>query len=92
VVKAKLRLECPCCHWIFEFAPPDKIHFTYIFEKPLRRNYYAEVVEQFFCRNPECRKHLRFSCMHRLAVLAEFKQLRFRFLILTCAVGSTVFL
>ena len=55
--KAKLTLECPYCNWIFEAAPPDKIHSAYSFEKPLRSSFHGDVVEQdLVCRNPKCKK------------------------------------
>jgi len=57
VAKAKLALECPNCHWIFEAAPPDNIHSAYSFEKPLKGSFYGEVLEQnLVCRNPKCKK------------------------------------
>ena len=59
VGKPKLNLECPYCYWIFEALPPDKIHFAYSYEKPLRHSFYGKVIEQnLVCRNPKCRKSI----------------------------------
>ena len=53
---SKLALECPYCQWIFEAAPPDKVHSAYSFEKPLRSSFYGEVIEQkLVCRNRQFR-------------------------------------
>ena len=59
VEKSKLTLECPYCYWVFETAPPDKFHFAYSFEKPLRSSFYDEIIEQHsICKNPNCGKRI----------------------------------
>lgn len=57
MVASKLLLRCPYCDWPFEVNPPDRVHFAYSFEKPLRGSFYGEVIEQkIVCRNPKCEK------------------------------------
>jgi hypothetical protein len=55
VNKAKVVLECPRCHWMFEAERPDGLHST-SFEKPQKRIVEGNVVEQkYVCRNPKCK-------------------------------------
>jgi len=54
---SKLLLRCPHCDRPFEVNPPDRLHFAFSFEKPLRGSFYGEVIEQnHVCQNPKCKK------------------------------------
>ena len=56
---SKLLLRCPYCDWPFEVNPPDRLHFAYSFEKPIRSSFYGEVIAQnFVCHNPKCKKQI----------------------------------
>jgi len=56
---SKLLLRCPYCDYPFEVDPPDRLHFAYSFEKPLRGSFYGEVIKkEFVCPNLKCEKQI----------------------------------
>jgi hypothetical protein len=52
---AKIVLECPRCHWMFEAERPDGLHST-SFEKPKKCIVQGNLVDQkYVCRNTKCK-------------------------------------